>query len=71
MTLHQISSPYEYLQRMGLSALEGGLWADFTILFWLAQFVKSTIESWSTRINRPYITVGEESAKMNENFILV
>jgi hypothetical protein len=53
MTLHQINSPYEYLQRMGLSALEGGLWADFTIVFWLAQFVKSTIEEW------PYIIFGE------------
>ncbi len=71
MTLHHISSPYEYLQRMGLSALEGGIWANFTILFWLAQFAKSTIEAWSTRINRPYIIVGEEFAKMNENFILV
>jgi len=50
---------------MGLSALEGGIWADFTICFWLAQFVKSTIEAW------PYITIGEEFAKMNEQLILV
>jgi hypothetical protein len=48
-----MSSPYEYLQKMGLSVLEGGLWANFTICFWLAQFVKSTIEAW------PYIIVGE------------
>jgi hypothetical protein len=39
MTLQQISSPYEYFQRMGLSALKDGLWADFTSLFWSAQFV--------------------------------
>ncbi len=45
---------------MGLSALEGGIWADFTIFFWLAQFVKSTIEAW------PYITIGEEFANLNE-----
>jgi hypothetical protein len=31
----------------------------------------STIEAWSTRINRPYITVGEEFIKMNEKLILV
>jgi hypothetical protein len=33
MTLHQISSPYKYFQRMSLNDLESGLGAKFAIFF--------------------------------------
>jgi hypothetical protein len=38
----------------------GGLWADFTIFFWLTQFIKHPLEAWSTRTCKPYMNVGIE-----------
>jgi len=54
---------------MECRASNGGLWADFTIFFWLSEFIKHPIEAWSTRTCRPYMNVGDEF-NMNEKLIL-
>ncbi len=40
MSLHGANSTNDYVQRMECGATNGGLWADFTIFFWLVQFIK-------------------------------
>jgi hypothetical protein len=40
---------------MECRASNGGLWADFTIFFWLSEIIKLPIEAWSTRTCRPYM----------------
>jgi hypothetical protein len=43
---------------MECGATNGGLWANFTIFFWLNQFIKHPLEMWSTRTCKPYMNVG-------------
>ncbi len=50
----------DYLQKMECGVTNGGLWADFTIFFWLTQFIKHPLEAWSTRTCKPYMNVGIE-----------
>jgi len=54
---------------MECRASNGGLWADFTIFFWLSKIIKLPIEAWSTRTCRPYMNVGDEF-NMNEKLLL-
>jgi hypothetical protein len=45
MSLHGVSFTNDYLQRMECGATNGSLSADFTIIFWLVQFIKHPLEA--------------------------
>jgi hypothetical protein len=49
MDLHGVIFANDYLQRMECGATNGNLWVDFTIFFWLVQFIKHPLEAWSTK----------------------
>jgi hypothetical protein len=40
MSLHGVNYVEKYLNKMECKASNGGLWADFTIFFWLSKFIK-------------------------------
>jgi hypothetical protein len=40
ISLHGVNSIENYVDRMEGGASNGGLWVDFTILFWLSKFMK-------------------------------
>jgi hypothetical protein len=44
MSLHCVNSVENCLDRMEGGASNGGLWVDFTIFFWLSEFIKRPIE---------------------------
>jgi hypothetical protein len=69
MSLHGVNFVENYLYRMKCKPSNDGLWADFTIFFWLFEFIKCPIEAWSTRKCKPYMNVGDES-NTNEKLIL-
>jgi len=58
MSLHCVNSTNDYSQRMECGATNGGLWANCTIFFWLAQFIKHPLEMWSSRTCKPYMNMG-------------
>ncbi len=58
MSLHGLNSTNDYVQNMECGVINGGLWADFTIFFWLAQFIKHPLEMWSSRTCKPYMNMG-------------
>jgi hypothetical protein len=60
MSLHDVIFTNDYLQRMECGVTNGGLSADFTIFFWLVQFIKHPLEAWSTRTCKPYINASEK-----------
>jgi hypothetical protein len=53
MSLHGVNFTNDYLQRMECGETNGGLLADFTIFFWLIQFIQHPLEAWSTRTCKP------------------
>jgi hypothetical protein len=59
MSLHGVDSVENYLDGLECEASNGGLWADFTIFFWLSEFIKCPMEAWSIRTCRPYMNVGD------------
>jgi hypothetical protein len=69
MSLHGVNSAENYLYRMECGALNNGLSADFTIFFWVSEFIKHLVEAWSTRTCRPYMNVGDEF-NTNDKLIL-
>jgi hypothetical protein len=69
MNLHDVNSIENYLDRMECKASKNGLWADFTIFFWLSTFIKRLIEAWSTKTCKSYMNVGDKF-NMNEKIIL-
>jgi hypothetical protein len=58
MSLHGVNFTNDYLKKMECGMTNGGLLADFTIFFWLAQFIKHLMEAWSTKTCKPYMNVG-------------
>ncbi len=46
MSLHGVNFTNDYLQRMECVTTNGGLLADFTIFFWLIQFIKHPLEGY-------------------------
>ncbi len=60
MNLFCVNSIENYLYKMKCRTSNGGLWVDFTIFFWLSEFIKRPIKTWSTRTCRPYMNVGNE-----------
>jgi hypothetical protein len=69
MSSHGVNFVENYLNRMECGASNNGLWADFTILFWLCGFIKRPIEAWSIRTCKPYMNVGDKF-NTNEKLIL-
>jgi len=69
MSLHGVKYVENYLYKMECEASNGGLWATFTIFFWLSEFIKRPIEAWSTRTCKPYMNMGDEF-NTNEKLIL-
>jgi len=68
LSLYGVNSVESDSDRMECETSNGGLWADFTIFFWLSEFIKCPIEAWSTRTCRPYMNVGD---KFNTNEKLI
>jgi hypothetical protein len=69
MDFHGVNFVENYLNRMECGASNGGLWADFTIFFWLSKFIKCRIEAWLTKTCRPYMNV-RHKFNTNEKLIL-
>ena len=55
----QVTSEFDYLSKMALSARAGGLWGDFTILFWISQYLQCPILVWNKRNGRIMSRIGE------------
>ncbi len=68
MSLHGVDSVENYLDGLECEASNGGLWADFTIFFWLSEFIKCPMEAWSIRTCRPYMNVGDIQYEWEVNF---
>jgi len=47
--LHQgmVTNEHQYVTKMTLNASMGGLWGDFTIIFWIAEYLQRTIYIWN------------------------
>jgi hypothetical protein len=46
--LHEgVYNEYQYMQKMSISAVHGGLWGDFTAIKWIADYLKKPIYVWS------------------------
>ncbi len=58
MILHNVYSTNDQLQRMECGVTNGGLWVDFTIFFWLAEFIKHPLEMWYSKTCKPYMNMG-------------
>jgi hypothetical protein len=43
---------------MECGVTNGGLWVDFTIFFWLAEFIKHPLEMWYSKTCKPYMNMG-------------
>jgi hypothetical protein len=38
---------YQYVTKIALNASMGGLWGDFTAIFWIAKYLQRPIYSWN------------------------
>lgn len=38
---------YQYMQKMAISATQGGLWGDFTAIKWMSDYLQRPIYVWS------------------------
>jgi hypothetical protein len=47
--LHQtmVTNEHQYVTKMALSANMGGLWGDFTIIFWITKYLQRLIYIWN------------------------
>jgi hypothetical protein len=55
----QVNSESDYLDKMALPAKDGGLWGDFTILFWISQYFQCPILVWNKRNGKVMSRLGE------------
>jgi hypothetical protein len=47
--LHEgVYNEYQYMQKMSVNAVRGGLWRDFTAIKWIADYLQKPIYVWST-----------------------
>ncbi len=47
--LHQgmVTNEHQYVTKMALSVNMGGLWGDFTIIFWITKYLQRPIYIWN------------------------
>ncbi len=47
--LHQsvVTNEHQYVTKMALSASMGGLWGDFSAIFWIAKYLQKSIYIWN------------------------
>jgi hypothetical protein len=47
--LHQgmVTNEHQYVTKLVLCASMGGLWGDFTIIFWIAKYLQMPIYIWN------------------------
>jgi hypothetical protein len=59
--LHQgrVTLECDYMNKMGLSVRNGGLWGDFTILLWVSQSMECPIFVWNKHNGRIMLKCGK------------
>jgi len=47
--LHQgmVTNEHQYVTKMALCAMMGGFWGDFTIIFWIVEYLQRLIYIWN------------------------
>jgi hypothetical protein len=48
----QVSIEHQYIGKMSQSATIGGLWGDFTSIFWIAEYLQHPIYVWNKDSNK-------------------
>jgi hypothetical protein len=62
--LHYGEATYEvtYIKKMSLLALNGGLWGDFTTIYWISKYLQLPIHIWNKSNYQIMMKVGNENA---------
>lgn len=55
-----VFNAHQYIQRMSLSARQGGLWGDFTAIKWVSDYLQRPIYVWSTESGKLIDKEGSE-----------
>jgi hypothetical protein len=51
--LHQgITNEHQYVAKMALNANMGGLWEDFTVIFWIVEYLQRPKFIWNKVLKR-------------------
>jgi len=45
--LHQDTNEHQHVTKMALNASMGGLWGDFTTIFWIIEYLQRPIYIWN------------------------
>jgi hypothetical protein len=56
----QMNDEDSYITKMSMSACDGGLWGDFTTIFWLSQYLQHPIYIWNKTNAQIMMKVGND-----------
>ncbi len=48
----QVSNEHQYIEKMSQSAIIGGLWEDFTSIFWIVEYLQWLVYVWNKDSNK-------------------
>jgi hypothetical protein len=60
-----------YIQKMSLIASNGGLWGDFTTIYWISQYLQQPIYVWNRNNGQIMVKVGDNMNGMYMEMIIL
>jgi len=58
-----------YIQKMSLAASNGGLWGDFTAIYWISQYLQQSIYVWNKNNGQIMVKVGDNMNGITLNIV--
>jgi hypothetical protein len=65
----QANNEIMYIQKMSLTTSNGGLWDDFTTIYWISQYLQQPIYVWNKNNGKIMVKVGDNMNDITLNIV--